>query len=129
MALNPGQSLHPDATDEETREAAEVVEEGDAVTLNSSGLVIKATDTDTVYGVAGDDHQKTGYESGDYLTVIHSGPVVANVAAGVAPATELAGTATAGQLGAGDSSKGIVSKFAEGGGPEAIPDGYAHVDI
>jgi hypothetical protein len=129
MSLNPGQSLHPDQTDEETRVAAEAVSEGDAVTLNSSGEVLAATDTDVVYGIAGDDHISDGYQQGDELGVVTQGPVVANVSTGVGPAVELAGTVTAGELAAGDSSKGIVSKFAEGEGPEQIPDGFAHVDV
>jgi hypothetical protein len=54
---------------------------------------------------------------------------VANVAAGVGPAVEVAGSTTAGELAAGDSSKGIVTKFSEGAGPEDIPDGFAHVDV
>jgi hypothetical protein len=129
MSLNPGQSLHPDQTGEETRVAAEAVSEGDAVTLNSSGEVLAATDTDVVYGIAADDHITDGFSAGDEIGVVTQGPVVANVSNGIGPAVELAGTATAGELAAGDSSKGIISKFAEGEGPAAIPDGFAHVDL
>jgi len=131
MSLNLGQSLHPSQTDEETRLAAEAISEGDAVTLNSSGEVVAATDTDVVYGIAGDDHEQDGYAAGDHLTVITQGPVVANVATGTGPAAELTVvTATSpAKLGVGDSSKGIVSKHAEGEGPEEIPSGAAHVDV
>jgi hypothetical protein len=128
MSLNPGQSLHASACSE-TRTAAEPIDEGDAVALNASGEVVPATDTDVVYGVAGDDHVSDGYAAGDDMAVVFSGPVVANVAAGVAPGVELTGSTTAGQLAAGSGAKTVVSKFAEGGGPEQIPDGFAHVDI
>jgi hypothetical protein len=130
MSLNPGQTRHPDQTDIETREAAEAISEGDAVTLNASGEVLAASDTTTVYGVAGDDHICDGYEPGDEVSVITQGPVVANVASGVDPAVELAGSTTAGELAAGDSAKGIVTKNAEGADlKESIPDGFAHVDV
>jgi|APHM01.1.fsa_nt_gi hypothetical protein len=130
MALNPGQTRHPDQTDIETREAAEAVSEGDAVTLNSSGEVLAAGDTDTIYGVAGDDHISDGYEAGDEVSVVTQGPVVANVATGVGPSVELAGSATAGELAAGDSAKALVTKTAEGANlKESIPDGFAHVDV
>jgi hypothetical protein len=129
MALNPGQSRHPDQTDEETRVAAEAVDEGDAVALNASDEVVAATDGSVVYGVAADDHLSDGYTDGDTLGVVTQGPVVANVASGTDGGVELAGSTTAGELAAGDSSKGIVSKFSEGAGPEEIPDGFAHVDV
>jgi hypothetical protein len=129
MSLNLGQSLHPSQTDEETRLAAEAISEGDAVTLNSSGEVLAAGDTDVVYGVAGDDHEQDGYEAGDHLTVITQGPAVANVATGVGPAVEVGGSTTAGELAAGSSVKGIMTKHAEGEGPEEIPSGAAHVDV
>lgn len=131
MSLNLGQSLHPGQTDEETRVAGEAIAEGDAVTINSSDEIVKSTDTNgVVYGVAGDDHVTDGYVAGDFLTVITAGPVVANVAAGVGPAVELAGSVTAGELAAGDSAKALVTKHPEGVGQEGdIPDGSAHVDV
>jgi len=134
MSLNPGQSLHPDATDEETRVAAEAFAEGDAVALDSNGELVAADDTDnaTVYGIAGDDHTQDGYEAGDYVGVIYGGPVVANVAAGLGAGVELGAGATDGQLATGSSAKGVVTKYAEGGGPRdgrTAPDGFAHVDV
>jgi len=134
MSLNPGQSLHPDATHEETRVAAEPLAEGDAVALDSNGELVTAdgTDNPTVYGVAGDDHTQDGYEAGDYVSVIYDGPVVASVAAGVGAGVALGAGATEGQLASGSSAKGIVTKYAEGGGPRdgrTAPNGFAHVDI
>jgi len=129
MSLNLGQSLHPSQTDEETRLAAEAVSEGDAVTLNSSDEIVTATDGDVIYGVAGDDHEQDGYEAGDHLTVITQGPVVANVATGVGSTVELGSSTTAGELAAGSSVKGLMTKFSEGEGPEEIPSGAAHVDV
>jgi hypothetical protein len=134
MSLNPGQSLHPDGTHEETRTAAEALDEGDAVALDSNGELVAADDTDnpTVYGVVGDDHITDGYETGDKATVIFDGPVVANVASGVGAGVAVGSSATDGQLAVGDSAKGIVTKFAEGEGPNdgrTAPDGFAHVDV
>jgi hypothetical protein len=130
MALNPGQSLHADAF-EETRTAAESLSEGDAVALDSNGEVVRAdgTDNPTVYGVAGDDHTQTGYSAGDEVTVIYRGSVVANVASGVGAGVEVGSGATDGQLAAGGSAKGLMTKHAEGAGPEEIPSGFAHVDV
>lgn len=131
MSLNPGQSLHPGSTCEETRVAAEALSEGDAVALDSNGEVVRADDTNdpVVYGVAGDDHAEAGYDAGDRVPVVYSGPVVANVASGVAPGVELGAGATEGQLAAGSSAKGLMTKYGEGSGPESIPAGYAHVDV
>jgi hypothetical protein len=130
MTLNPGQTLYPDSVDAETRVAAEAIDEGDAVTLNSSGEVLAAGDTDVVVGIAGDDHISDGYQSGDALTVIKAGAsVVANVATGTGPAAALGGSTTAGELAAGSSEKGIITSNAEGEGPESIPDGFAFVDL
>jgi len=88
-----------------------------------------ATDGDVIYGVAGDDHEQDGYEAGDHLTVITQGPVVANVATGVGSTVELGSSTTAGELAAGSSVKGLMTKFSEGEGPEEIPSGAAHVDV
>lgn len=132
MTLNLGQSKHPGQTDEETRIAGEAISEGDAVTINSSDEVVQATDGDVVYGIAGDDHVTDGYQTGDALTVITQGPVVASVASGTGPAAELTVTTatTPGTLGTGDSVKGIVTKHPEGQGQkDDIPDGAAHVDV
>lgn len=129
MSLNPGQSLHPEQTGEQTRLAAEPIAEGDAVTTNASDEILPAGDTDVVLGIAGDDHISDGYAAGDHLSVVTQGPVVANVAAGVASSVEVAGSTTAGELAAGDSSQGIVTQFSEGAGPEDIPDGFAVVNV
>jgi hypothetical protein len=86
MSLNPGQSLHAAACSE-TRTAAEAINEGDAVALNSNGEVLAAGDSDVVYGIAGDDHVSDGYEDGDEMAVVYSGPVVANVASAITPAS------------------------------------------
>jgi hypothetical protein len=131
MSLNPGQSLHPDATDEETREVAEPLDEGDAVALDGNGLLVAAdgTDNPTVYGVIGDDHVSDGYVAGDEATVITQGPVVANVASNIGAGVEVGAGSTDGVLVAGSTAKGIVTKFAEGAGPEGIPPGTAHVDV
>jgi hypothetical protein len=131
MSLNPGQSLHPASTCEETRVAAESLSEGDAVALDSAGELVAAdgTNNPTVYGVVGDDHTQTGYAAGDRVPVVYAGPVVANVASGVGAGVAVGSGATDGQLAAGDSTKGLMTKYAEGGGPEDIPSGFAHVDV
>lgn len=132
MSLNLGQSIHPGQTDEETRIAGSEISEGDAVTIDSSDEIVRATDADVVYGIAGDDHVTDGYQTGDSVPVITQGPVVANVASGTSPAAELSVTTetTPATLGAGDSVKGIVSKHPEGQGQQdEIPDGAAHVDV
>jgi hypothetical protein len=130
MSLNPGQSLHAAAC-EETRTAAESLAEGDAVALDSSGELVKAdgTNNPTVYGVVGDDHTQSGYSAGDPTPVIYKGPVVANVASGVGAGVEVGSGSTDGQLAAGGSAKGLMTKYAEGAGPEDIPSGFAHVDV
>jgi len=131
MSLKPGQSLHPGSACEETRLAGEAVSEGDAVALDSNGELVTADGTDdpNVYGVVGDDHAQAGYEAGDHVPVIYSGPVVANVASGVGAGVEVGSGGTEGQLAAGASVKGMMTKYAEGEGPESIPAGYAHVDV
>jgi hypothetical protein len=130
MSLNPGQSLHAAAC-EETRTAAESLAEGDAVALDSNGELVKADGTNdpTVYGVVGDDHTQSGYSAGDPTPVIYKGPVVANVASGVGAGVEVGSGSTDGQLAAGSSAKGLMTKYAEGAGPEDIPSGFAHVDV
>jgi len=130
MSLNPGQSLHNDAR-EETRIAAESLAEGDAVALDTNGELVKADGTNdpTVYGVVGDDHTQSGYSAGDNVPVVYAGSVVANVAGGVGAGVEVGSGSTDGQLAAGGSAKGIMTKFAEGAGPEDIPSGFAHVDV
>ena len=131
MSLNPGQSLHPDSTSEETRTAAEAVSEGDAVALDANGELVLADGTNdpVVYGVVGDDHTQDGYDAGEAASVVYGGPVVANVAAGVGSGVEVGSGATEGQLEAGGSAKGLVTKYAEGAGPGNLPAGYAHVDV
>jgi hypothetical protein len=131
MSLNPGQSLHPDATHSETRVAAEALSEGDAVALDTNGELVTADGTNdpVVYGVVGDTHTQDGYSTGDYVEVVYDGPVVANVGSGVGAGVEVGSGATEGELAAGSSAKGIVTKYAEGAGPESIPSGYAHVDV
>jgi hypothetical protein len=131
MSLNPGQSLHPDATDEETREVGAALEEGDAVALDGNGLLVPAdgTNNPTVYGVVGDDHISDGYVAGDEATVITQGPVVANIESNTGAGVEVGSGGTTGVLAAGGSAKGLMTKFAEGGGPEDIPPGTAHVDV
>jgi len=131
MSLNPGQSLHPGSTCEETRDAAEAMMEGDAVALDSNGELVTADGTGdpVVYGVVGDDHAQGGYEAGDKAPVVYAGPVVANVASGVGAGVEVGSGGTEGQLAAGGSAKGVMTKYAEGEGPESIPAGYAHVDV
>jgi len=131
MALNAGDSLHPEATDRETRTAAESMDYGDAVALDANGELVTADGTDdpTVYGVVGNDHTKDSVAAGDKVEVIFQGPVVANVAAGVGAGVEVGSGATEGQLVAGSSAKGIMTKHAEGEGPESIPSGFAHIDV
>jgi len=134
MSLNPGQSLHPDSTGEETRVAAESLSEGDGVALDSNGELVKAdgTNNPTVYGVVADDHTQDGYAAGDNVGVVFQGPVIANVASGVGAGVEVDSGPTEGQLAAGDSAKGIVTKYAEGAGPNdgrTAPAGFAHVDV
>lgn len=133
MSLEPGQSHKGDAQHTETRTAAEAVSGGDAVALDANGELVTADGTNdpVVYGVAG-YNGGDGYEAGDDVLVTYSGPVVANVAAGVGPGVEVGSSATEGQLAAGTSSKGIMTMYAEGaapGGIPDIPDGYAHVDV
>jgi hypothetical protein len=131
MGLNPGQSLHPDSTGEETRTAAESLSEGDAVALDSNNELVKADGTDdpVVYGVVADDHTQDGYAAGDKVGVVFQGPVVANVASGVGAGVAVGSGATDGQLAAGDSAKGLMTKYAEGEGPGDVPAGFAHVDV
>jgi len=131
MSLNPGDSIQPASTCRETRTAAEAIDYGDAVALDANGEVVTAdgTDNPTVYGVAGNDHTQDRYAAGDEMEVIYAGPVVANVASGVAPGVEVGSGGTEGQLAAGSSAKGVMTKYAEGDGPESIPSGFAHVDV
>ena len=132
MSLQPGQSHKSDAHHTETRTAAEALSSGDAVALDANGELIAADggNDDTVYGVVG--HYPDGVAAGDEVLVTFSGPVVANVAAGVGAGVELGGSATEGELAAGSSSKGIMTMYGEGNAPSGIPDvddGYAHVDV
>jgi len=133
MSLNPGQSHKGDAQHTETRTAAEALSAGDAVALDANDELVTADDTTdtTVYGIVG-YNDGDGYESGDNVLVTSSGPVVANVAGGVAGGVELGASATEGQLASGTSAKGIMTMYAEGAAPSGIPDipaGYAHVDV
>ncbi|OYR66235.1 hypothetical protein DJ71_22100 [Halorubrum sp. E3] len=132
MSLQPGQSHKGHAQHTETRTAGEALSSGDAVALNANDEVVAADDTNdtTVYGVVG--HYPDGIEAGDDVLVTYSGPVVANVAAGVGGGVVLGASATEGQLAAGTSAKGIMTMYAEGTAPSGIPDipdGYAHVDV
>lgn len=133
MSLEPGQSHKSDAQHTETRTAAEALSGGDAVALDANGELVTADGTNdpVVYGVAG-YNGGDGYEAGDNVLVTYSGPVVANVAAGVGPGVELGASATEGELAGGSSAKGIMTMYAEGAAPSGIPDipaGYAHVDV
>jgi hypothetical protein len=133
MSLEPGQSHKGDAQHTETRTAAEALSGGDAVALDANDELVTADDTTdtTVYAIAG-YNDGDGYEAGDNVKVTYSGPVVANVADGVAGGVELGASATEGQLAAGTSAKGIMTMYAEGAAPGGIPDipaGYAHVDV
>ncbi|SEO71260.1 hypothetical protein SAMN05216388_101777 [Halorientalis persicus] len=133
MSLKPGQSHKDDAQHTETRTAAEALSAGDAVALDANGELVTAdgTNNPTVYGVVGHD-DGDGYAAGDDVLVTYSGPVVANVAAGVGPGVELGASATEGQLAGGTSAKGIMTMYGEGAAPGGIPDiptGYAHVDV
>lgn len=132
MSLPAGQSHKGDAQHTETRTAAEALSSGDAVALDANDELVTADDTTntTVYGVVG--HYPDGIEAGDDVLVTYSGPVVANVAAGVAGGVELGASATEGELAAGTSAKGIMTMYAEGSAPSGIPDvpdGHAHVDV
>ena len=132
MSLEPGQSHKSDAHHTETRTAAESMSSGDAVALDGNGELVTADGTNdpTVYGVVG--HYPDGVSAGDEVLVTYSGPVVANVAAGVGPGVEVGSSATEGELAAGSSSKGIMTMYGEGNAPSGIPDvdaGYAHVDV
>jgi hypothetical protein len=131
MSLNAGDSLHPEATDRETRVAAEALEFGDAVALDNNNELVLADGTDdpVVYGVVGNDHTKDSYSDGDKVEVIYHGPVVANVEPGTGAGVELGSGGTDGRLVVGGSAKGIMTKYAEGEGPESIPAGFAHVDV
>ena len=132
MTLEPGQSHKADARHTETRVAAEALSSGDAVALDANGEVVLADGTNdpTVYGVVG--HYPNGVDAGDTVLVTYSGPVVANVAAGVGAGVELGASATEGELAGGSSAKGIMTMYAEGAAPSGIPTvdgGFAHVDI
>jgi len=132
MSLEPGQSHKSDARHTETRVAAEALSSGDAVALDGNGELVTADDTNdpTVYGIVG--HYPDGVAAGDEVLVTYSGPVVANVAAGVGAGVELGASATEGELAAGSSVKGIMTMYGEGAAPSGIPnidDGYAHVDV
>jgi hypothetical protein len=131
MSLNPGDSIRPDATDRETRAAAEAMDYGDAVSLDSNDELVKAdgTDNPSVYGVVGNDHTEDAVSAGDSVEVITSGPVVANVASGVGSAVAVGSGPTDGQLATGDSTKGLMTMYSEGEGPRDIPAGFAHVDV
>jgi hypothetical protein len=132
MSLEPGQSHKSDARHTETRTAAEALSSGDAVALDGNGEAVRADGTNdpTVYGVVG--HHPDGVDAGDTVLVVYSGPVVANVAAGVGAGVELGASATEGELAGGSSTKGIMTMYAEGAAPSGIPnvdDGFAHVDV
>jgi len=132
MTLKPGQSHKSDARHTETRTAADALSSGDAVALDGNGELVAADDTNnpTVYGVVG--HYPAGVNAGDDVLVTHSGPVVANVAAGVGPGVELGASGTDGELAAGSSVKGIMTMYGEGEASSGIPsieDGFAHVNV
>lgn len=132
MSLEPGQSHKGDAQHTETRTAAESLSSGDAVALDSNGELVTADGTNdpVVYGIVG--YYPDGVSAGDDVQVTYSGPVVANVASGVGPGTELGASATEGELAGGTSAKGIMTMYGEGVAPGGIPDipsGYAHVDV
>jgi len=136
MSLEPGQSHKGDATHTETRVAAETISPGDAVALDSNDELIAANSgsSDVAYGVAGYGKDGSDYASGDLVKVTFSGPVVANVAGGVAGGVEVSESTTDGQLAAGSGAKGILTMYAEGSsklGEEipSVPSGYAHVDL
>jgi hypothetical protein len=132
MSLEPGQSHKGDARHTETRTAAEALSSGDAVALDSNGQLVTADGTNdpTVYGVVG--YYPEGIAAGDDVLVTYAGPVVANVASGVGPGTEVGASGTEGELAAGGSAKGILTMYAEGAAPDGIPDvpsGYAHIEL
>ena len=132
MSLEPGQSHKGDAHHTETRTAAEALSSGDAVALDGNGELVTADETNdpTVYGVVG--YYPDDVAAGDEVLVTHSGPVVANVAAGVGAGVELGASATEGELDAGSSAKGIMTMYGEGNAPSGIPDvddGFAHVNV
>jgi len=132
MTTEPGQSHKSDSRHTETRAAAEALSSGDAVALDGNGELVTADDTDnpTVYGVVG--YYPDGIKAGDRVIVTYSGPVVANVAAGVGPGVEVGASATEGELNAGSSAKGIMTMYGEGEAPDGIPDipnEFAHVDV
>lgn len=132
MSLEPGQSHKGDAQHTETRTAAESMESGDAVALDANDELVTADGTNdtTVYGIVG--YYPDGIEAGDDVLVTYSGPVVANVAAGVGGGVVLGASATEGELAAGSSAKGIMTMYGEGAAPSGIPDipgGYAHVNL
>lgn len=132
MSLEPGQSHKSDARDTETRTAAESLDSGDAVALDSNGELVTADGTNdpTVYGVVG--YYPDGISAGDDVVVTYRGPVVANVAGGIAPGVALGSGGTEGELASGSNPSGIISMYAEGSAPSGIPNvpsGYAHVRL
>lgn len=94
------------------------VDIGDAVAIDGSEQVAATGDTDTVYGVvvnpANDDTDMDSLSAGDELVVVVHGPVIANVASGVAHGDRLTPNATAGQL--GQDSAGSITAYSDAGG-------------
>jgi hypothetical protein len=132
MSLELGQSHKGDAQMTETRVAAEALSSGDAVALDANDELVTADGTNdpTVYGIVG--HYPDGVAAGDRVLVTYQGPVIANVAGGTAGGTEVGSSATEGELAAGGSAKGIMTKYAEGAAPgdiPSIPAGSAYVDV
>lgn len=133
MSLEPGQSPKGDAQMTETRVAAETISPGDAVALDANDELVTAdgtTDT-VVYGIAGYNKDGSDYAATDLVKVTVAGPVVANMADGVAGGVEVSTSSTEGQMSAGTSVKGIITMYAEGtsgsNNVPSIPDGYGYV--
>jgi len=137
MALGPGQHFKGGAITD-TYQAAETVSPGDAVALDSNDEVVPANsgNSEVVVGIAGFNKDGSDYASGDDVLVTISGPVVANVASGVAGGVEVAASATDGELAAGSGPNGIMtlysegsSKFDEGNKDLNIDSGLAPVNV
>jgi len=116
MSLEAGQSPKGDAQMTETRIAAETISPGDAVALDSNDELIPANSgsSEVVYGVAGYGKDGSDYAAGDLVKITTAGPVVANVASGVAGGVEVGPSTTDGQLAAGTSVRGLITMYAEG---------------
>jgi len=138
MSLNPGQSAVGE-TETVTYEAGESMDPGDVVGIDS-GTLRKANSGDAspnAIGVVADragSDSGASYASGDEVAVhVNGGAVLANVAGGVTAGTELAPSATDGELASGaDGFEALTDEGAPAGlstDANNIPTGYAAVKL